>query len=229
MTKREHTRQQILDTALRLFRDNGFDGTSMREIAAAAGLSLGAAYYHFDSKEALVAAWYADIQARHEELVARGLALEEAGDLAARVGLVLKSKLGLIRQDRRFLSALFRYAAEPDHPLSVFSPATAQVREAAKKTLRAAICGQVSDPAVEDAIVDALWLGHLGLLLVALHDRGDGLIRATRLADLMADTTQTVARFGDTPMGAAMIRGIRERVQAAMAEQSADGPGQGQP
>ena len=52
----EETRRLILDTALRLFRERGLDETTMRDIAAGAGLSLGAAYYYFRNKEAIVGA-----------------------------------------------------------------------------------------------------------------------------------------------------------------------------
>src|SRR6266850_2650368 len=48
----EETRRQILETALALFRERGFEDTTMRDVAARAGLSLGSAYYYFKSKEA---------------------------------------------------------------------------------------------------------------------------------------------------------------------------------
>src|SRR5438552_15931088 len=59
------TRRQILDTALTLFRERGFEETTIRDIASRAGLSLGAAYYYFKSKEAIVAAYYDFVQREH--------------------------------------------------------------------------------------------------------------------------------------------------------------------
>lgn len=50
------TRERLLDAAERLFGENGFDGTSMRALARAAGTGLSAANYHFGSKEALLTA-----------------------------------------------------------------------------------------------------------------------------------------------------------------------------
>ncbi|HZS36969.1 MAG TPA: TetR family transcriptional regulator, partial [Polyangia bacterium] len=41
--KSEETRRRVVDAALTLFRKRGFDATTMRDVAAAAGLSLGAA------------------------------------------------------------------------------------------------------------------------------------------------------------------------------------------
>jgi AcrR family transcriptional regulator len=57
-------RKQILTEAGRLFAKQGFEGTSMREIAAATGLLSGSLYYHFASKEELfVAVYEANIRA----------------------------------------------------------------------------------------------------------------------------------------------------------------------
>src|SRR5207237_4129045 len=56
--KAEETRERILDAALQLFQQRGFDQTTMRDIAAAAGVATGAAYYYFRSKEELVMAFY---------------------------------------------------------------------------------------------------------------------------------------------------------------------------
>jgi AcrR family transcriptional regulator len=60
--KSEATRQRILSAALRVFRERGFDAATMREIAAEAGVAVGAAYYYFDSKDAIVMAFYQQAQ-----------------------------------------------------------------------------------------------------------------------------------------------------------------------
>jgi len=49
-------RQQLLRAAARLFRLQGFDATSTRDIAAAVGMRSGSPFYHFENKEALLAA-----------------------------------------------------------------------------------------------------------------------------------------------------------------------------
>jgi AcrR family transcriptional regulator len=53
VSKGDRTRQAIIEAAYRLFADQGFHGTSMREIATGAGLALGGIYNHFDGKEAI--------------------------------------------------------------------------------------------------------------------------------------------------------------------------------
>lgn len=50
------TRESILLAALRLFSRNGYEGTSMRDIAGEVGISQGAIYKHFAGKDALLEA-----------------------------------------------------------------------------------------------------------------------------------------------------------------------------
>jgi AcrR family transcriptional regulator len=50
------TRQRILDVALTLFTEQGYDGTSLREIAQKLGVTKAALYYHFESKDDILLA-----------------------------------------------------------------------------------------------------------------------------------------------------------------------------
>jgi AcrR family transcriptional regulator len=56
--KSEETRARILEAALLVFRERGFERATMREIATESGVAVGAAYYYFESKEAIVMAFY---------------------------------------------------------------------------------------------------------------------------------------------------------------------------
>jgi AcrR family transcriptional regulator len=51
--KSERSRRQLLDAALDLFSHQGYRGTTIREIAQAAKLSVGNVYHHFPEKEAI--------------------------------------------------------------------------------------------------------------------------------------------------------------------------------
>jgi AcrR family transcriptional regulator len=50
----ERTRQQILDTAQRLFAEQGYDATSLQMIADELGLTKAAVYYHFPAKREIL-------------------------------------------------------------------------------------------------------------------------------------------------------------------------------
>ena len=64
----------ILDEAARLFRARGFHGTSVRDIVAAVNMLPGSLYYHFATKEALLAAVYAEGVRRISEAVGAAIA-----------------------------------------------------------------------------------------------------------------------------------------------------------
>jgi len=61
--RRAATQGMILDSARRLFADQGFEATSIDDIAVAAGVAKGAVYHHFASKEALFAEVLEGVQA----------------------------------------------------------------------------------------------------------------------------------------------------------------------
>jgi len=56
MKKSDITRRRVLEVTSDLFRRNGYQATSMRDIATALGMKSGSLYYYYESKEALLAA-----------------------------------------------------------------------------------------------------------------------------------------------------------------------------
>ena len=68
------TRDQLIDVATRLFAERGYEGTSIEAVLTEAGVSRGALYHHFRSKEALLEAVYASAQVRvAQEVVAEAM------------------------------------------------------------------------------------------------------------------------------------------------------------
>ena len=51
----QENRRKVVHTAARLFREHGIDGVSVADVMAAAGLTHGGFYKHFDSRDELVA------------------------------------------------------------------------------------------------------------------------------------------------------------------------------
>ena len=74
----EMKRELILDAARRVFEAEGLDGASLRAIAAAAGYTPAALYFHFDSKEAIYAEVLRASLARLGEHVAGAVAAAKA-------------------------------------------------------------------------------------------------------------------------------------------------------
>lgn len=67
--KRQETRSRILDVAARLFTEKGFNGTSVRDIAAELGISNPSLYYHFKSKSEILAELMAEPLERVENAI----------------------------------------------------------------------------------------------------------------------------------------------------------------
>lgn len=67
-------RRRILDAALRTFADRGFHGTSVPEVAEAAGVGTGTLYRYFEHKEALVNEVYRDAKLRLRAALLDGMA-----------------------------------------------------------------------------------------------------------------------------------------------------------
>jgi len=87
-TRGERTRAEILGAAHRLFIEQGYHGTSMRQIAEQAGIALGGIYNHFASKEDIFAAVFLEHHPYREVLpalrAAHGETVEEFVRSAAR-------------------------------------------------------------------------------------------------------------------------------------------------
>ena len=66
----QHTRRAILDAAVALSRQVGFARVTVRDICQAAGVTTGAFYHHFESKEALLNQGFNSLDAYLEEALA---------------------------------------------------------------------------------------------------------------------------------------------------------------
>jgi AcrR family transcriptional regulator len=126
MLKSEATRARILESALATFRERGFEKSTMREIAVAAGVAVGAAYYYFDSKDAIVMAFYQ--RAQQEMAPSLDAILSKSKTLEARLRGLITYKFEYFAPNRALLGALSAHA-DPAHALSPFSQETAAIRE----------------------------------------------------------------------------------------------------
>lgn len=198
--KGERTRARILDTALALFVEHGFDATTMRRIAEAAGVSLGNAYYYFESKEHLIQGFYAKTHAEH--LAACEPILARETELVERLRGVLHAKIDTAEPYHRISGILFKSAADPESPLSPFSAASTLVRTDAIALMRRVVDGsQTRVPQdLAERLPELLWLHEMALILFWLHDRSSGRARTRRLVDRTVDLVAKLVSVASFPL-----------------------------
>ena len=179
----EQTRQLILDTALRLFRERGYAETTMRAIAEEAGVAVGNPYYYFDSKEHLIQGFYDRSQAALRAAAAPVLANER--DFATRLRGVMHAGIDVNAPYHSFAATFFKTAAEPSSPLSPFSRESSPAREAAVDIFRQVVEGSAAklDPQLRRELPELLWLGWMGVVLFWVHDRSPDQRRTRRLIE----------------------------------------------
>lgn len=194
-TKSQRTRALIVESALRLFRERGYEQTTMRAVAEAAGVSVGNAYYYFRSKEELVQGFYDQIASDHAAAAAGPLAATT--DLAQRLRATLLAWLAVADPCHAVAGRFFAVAAQPGNPLSPFSKASYPAREAALALYREVIEGSSIRVAEELAadLPELLWLYHLGIVLFWVHDDSPGLRRTRALIERTVPMVERLARL----------------------------------
>jgi AcrR family transcriptional regulator len=108
----EQTRERIIEEAMRLFVRKGFFAASIADIAAAVGMTKGALYHHFESKDAIFFAVIETIRKAWRDAVGREVLKEKDG--LQRLHALLDSHGRLIEKNDAFCLVLNGLMAEMD-------------------------------------------------------------------------------------------------------------------
>lgn len=92
----ERTRNSIVETAAHAFAEYGYDGISLNDLVAATGMSKGAFYFHFSSKEEVALAAF---RTKQEELIARLLDGEQSPSAIDQCAQMLRERARLVALD----------------------------------------------------------------------------------------------------------------------------------
>ena len=197
--KSEATRSRILEAALSVFRERGFERATMREIAAEAGVAVGAAYYYFDSKDALVMAFYE--RSAGEMQAATEAALDRAKTLEARLRAIISGKFDYFAPNRSLLGALSAHT-DPDHPLSPFSQETAAIRQQDLSAFERAVRdSQVKLPGnIAPYLPRLLWMYQMGLILFWVYDKSPDQARTKFLYDKTLKMLIVTLKIASNPL-----------------------------
>ncbi|MGC5010022.1 TetR family transcriptional regulator [Streptosporangium sp. DT93] len=195
----DRTREVIVETALRLFRERGYEATTMRAIAAEAGVSVGNAYYYFASKEILVQSYYDRAQAEHEAACEKLLAGERR--FAARLEGVLRQWVLVSEPYHEFAVKFFKHAAEPGNPLNPFSAESSPSRDASIGIYRRVVEGSSDriDAELRAELPELLWLMSMGVVLFWVHDHSEGCRRTYRFIELTVPLVDRLVGLSHLP------------------------------
>jgi AcrR family transcriptional regulator len=208
--KAEETRNRILDGALRLFRERGFEETTMRDVAAEAGVATGAAYYYYRSKQDLVLAFY--LRTDEESREAFTNAIRSSKELKKRLRGIIDAKFEQFAEHRGLLTTLLKTGVDPRDPLSPFGEETRQVREDSIAWYARALDG--SDVSVSKDLAAhlprLLWMYHMGLIYHWIVDPSPGQRRTERITDATLELVVQLLKVSSLPfMGPLRKRALK--------------------
>lgn len=171
-SKAELTRERILKTALTLFRTSGYENTTLRQIAAESGSSLGLAYRYFSCKEEFVLAFYESLAAEFIQQISN----LPQGKIAQRFAAAFRLKLALVEPHKELIGVLLSSALNPNSRVAVLGQASAGIRLRMQSAFSRLVneSDDAPDPATAAAIAKLLYIVHLALLYFRVNDRTSG-------------------------------------------------------
>jgi AcrR family transcriptional regulator len=201
------TRDKILEAALDLFRERGFEQATMREIAGRAGVATGLAYYYFGSKDAIVLAFY---HRAKDDLAPLIDAVQTDRKLAVRLQAIIDIKFKYFKPNRGFLGALMAHAANPASPLSPFGETSRDVREFDFAQFERALA-ETRTAVPQDLaphLAKILWMYQLGLLLFWIYDRSEDQRNSVELLQKSVALVVMLIKVANVPL----LRPLRKSV-----------------
>ena len=202
----------ILNAALNLFQEHGYEATTMRIIAERAGVSLGSSYHYFPSKEHLVLEFYRHTHELHAAAIAP--LLEREKDLATRLRGTIRAVVVTCEPFHAVAGSIFSTVANPSSPLNPFGGTARPLRDEVVRLYAEVVKGSNARiPADIAAMLPlALWLYQMAILYFWIFDRSPGRLRTLEVID---ETTELIVRL----IGLAnlpVLRGSRKRILSLM-------------
>ena len=197
--KGEQTKALILNAALEIFYERGYDQTTMRSIAKRAGVSLGNAYYYFGSKEQLIQEFY---HRTHEQHLAAVAAEPRQSSLKARLLALMRLKISTLEPYHEFAGELFKTAAHPRSALNPFAPGSDPVRNASIAAFKELVedSKERIPKDLKEELPYLLWLYHMGVILYWIHDMSKQQVRTYRLIDMTVDLLDRLISLASNPL-----------------------------
>jgi len=222
-------RAELIDCAQGLFLSRGYERTTVNDVIAATGLSKGAFYHHFRSKEDLLEA-IAERFARVSVAFIEALQADPSLDARQRINRLLALSREWKREHIPELKAMFTTLLKPENTVlyhriveaafAVYAPALADIIAKGKAE------GVFDAPDARTAAETLLWLsnGRRPIVIQALALAETDVEAAVRLATVRVRAEEAIAeRILGLPAGALDILGPEATLRDMLAEWSAAG------
>jgi AcrR family transcriptional regulator len=183
-------RQRLYETAIGLMAKQGYESTTLRDVAKAAGVSVGLLYRYFPSKRAIIIALYDELSADY----ARQAADMPRGRWRERFIFALKTSLQVLEPHRTALRSFIPVlVGDPEE--GVFGDSAAFSRVRVQGAFEAAVVGATDAPApaLAAALGRLLYMVHLAVLLWWLLDKSPRQRATTALVSLTEQMLPSVS------------------------------------
>jgi AcrR family transcriptional regulator len=188
--KGDSTRKSLYAIAVEEFAKRGYDGTTLRDVADKAGVSVGLLYRYFPSKRSVVLALYDNLSAEYAGRAEK----MSPGKWRDRFMFALTTSLEVLTPHRKILSSLVSVLVGNTED-GIFAPEVAFSRLRVQKVFQNAVAGASDAPreAVGAALGRLLYLVHLATILWWLLDRSPRQSATTALLSLLKQALPAAA------------------------------------
>jgi AcrR family transcriptional regulator len=211
------TRARLYDTAVRLIGEQGYEATTLRDVAKRSGVSAGLLYRYFPSKRSVVLALYDQLS----DTFARDATDMAPGKWRDRFLYALETSLRSLGPHRVTLRALVPVMVG-DVEEGLFAQSTAFSRLRVQAIFERAVAGATDAPApkLADALGRLLYLVHLGVILWWLLDTSSGQRATHGLLALWRRMLPSVS----VALRLSLVRGAVQSADMLFREALLDGP-----
>lgn len=198
--KSSEKRNRIYETAISLISTQGFEKTTMRQVAKELGVAVSGIYYHFPAKEHIIYEFYQQNNADHVK--ALGDYFQNETSFRKRLHHYLKSRIDSAEAYKEVSKSLFKHAAHPDSPLSPFSEQSKELRVETLEFLEEMISG--SDDSfpqeIREDLPEYVWMMLMGTILYWLFDRSENSQKTHSLINQVVPLVDGLNQFLQSPM-----------------------------
>lgn len=218
-TKADVTSERILEISLKAFHKRGYAKTTMRDLADACGLSPGAFYYHFESKEEIIQVFYEQTLTEFigdvEKIAASTSSFEK------RLVQSYHKRFDTFRPSRELLVVLSSAAVDPTSALSPFNEGQSGIRERTIELMKMLIEGSDlnCDKRLLPYLPSLFWMLLMAFVFYWVFDTSKNQKRTDDLIDLLTPQIVRLIRFSRLPLTGTVIDPILKTLELAIPHQ----------